>query len=280
MPLARKMWRSLEPYHGMIYFVPEARAAYEAIGLSGNRMGYFASRSAAMGAVPAEVVIASFYNFNPALVRGCIPEAWRRADPAEILDARLAGADRALRRLLGEEITTDANVVEAAALAMDAVEACTPEGRPLFAGHHSLPCPDAPHLALWHAITLLREFRGDGHVAALTIEGVTGCEALILHAATGEILPKALQASRAWSDDEWATALEALQARGLVDTLGTLTDAGRAHRGWVEERTDQLARAPWEHLGEERAARLRELVRPMSHTIVAAGTFDLSTWDE
>ena len=72
---ARKMWRTLEPYHGMIYFVPEAVAEYDEIGLAPGRMGYFASRSAAMGPVPAAVVVATFFNFHPDLVHGVIPHA-------------------------------------------------------------------------------------------------------------------------------------------------------------------------------------------------------------
>ena len=72
--IARRTWRTLEPIHGMIYFSPEAAAAYERLGLTG-RMGYFASRAAPMGAVPVEVVIATFYNFRPQLVRDAIPEA-------------------------------------------------------------------------------------------------------------------------------------------------------------------------------------------------------------
>ena len=72
--MARKMWRTLEPYHGLIYFAPEATAAYEALGVEGFR-GYFASRAAPMGPVPAEVVIATFFNFNPEVVRDAIPGA-------------------------------------------------------------------------------------------------------------------------------------------------------------------------------------------------------------
>ena len=99
--VSRKMLRTMEPYHGMIYFVPEAADAYQRIGLTGRRMGYFASRAAAMGPVPADVVIATFFNFSPALVRRVIPAAWERAGPQPILDARRDAADGALRRMLG-----------------------------------------------------------------------------------------------------------------------------------------------------------------------------------
>jgi len=267
---ARKTWRTLEPIHGMIYFAPEADECYARIGLRRNRMGYFASRSAAMGAVPAEVVIATFFNFHPALVRSCIPEAWRLATPARVLDARLSAVDAGLHRILGED-ATGADMTEAAGIARAAAEACQPEGRPLFAGHASLPWPDEPHLVLWHAITLLREYRGDGHIAALVAEGVGGCQALVIHGATGDVPNAVLQSSRAWPDDEWARAVDELRSRGWLDESGALTDAGRTHRRWVEDRTDALAMAPWEAVGQDQADRLRAVVRPWSKAIVQSG---------
>lgn len=275
---ARRMHRTLEPYHGMIYFVPEGPDAYERLGLSGRRMGYFASRAAALGAVPAEVVIATFFNFSPALVRRSIPEAWRRADPAEVLDARLAAADAALRRMLGDAVTSP-EMAEAAELARDATRGCRPEGRPLYAAHAALEWPRAPHLVLWHAQTLLREFRGDGHIAALVAEGVTGPEALVVHDATGDLPSGVLQASRAWSDDEWAAAVGWVRARGWLDADGSLTAEGRESRQWVEDRTDELMLPCWDRLGDAGCARLRELARPFSRTITDQA-FGAAGWDD
>ncbi|MGZ4710245.1 MAG: SCO6745 family protein, partial [Acidimicrobiales bacterium] len=176
--VARKMHRTLEPYHGVVYFSPEAAARYRALGLADRQMGYFASRAAAMGPVPGEVVVATFFNFAPAEVLRCIPAAWDRATPAAVLEARLAGIDETLRRIIGDDLD-GAGVAEAADLARTATEACTAEGRPLYAGHRSLPWPDPPHLVLWHALSLLREHRGDGHVAALLHADLSGIEALI-----------------------------------------------------------------------------------------------------
>src|SRR3954465_4091396 len=97
LAVARTAWRSAEPIHGMIFFAPEARERCAALGLDG-RMGYFASRSAAFGPVPAEPVIATFFNFNPTVVRAAPPAAWGPAPPARVLDARHEAADAALRR--------------------------------------------------------------------------------------------------------------------------------------------------------------------------------------
>jgi hypothetical protein len=271
--LARKLWRTLEPLHGMIYFIPEATEAYAALGVHG-RSGYFASRSAPLGAVPAEVVAATFFNFHPDLVRGAMAGVWETAPPEQVLAARTQAADEGLRRLLGPGVDGP-DVAEAAALARRAALACAGhvEGRPLYAGHAALAWPEPPHLVLWHAVTLLREFRGDGHIAALVGAGVSGVEAIVLHAATGEVPRGVLQATRAWSDDEWTSAAVALEARGWLAPDDTLTKAGRVHRQQVEDATDRLATRPWAELGPEASGRLRELARPLSRAVVAAGTF-------
>ena len=272
--IARKTWRTLEPIHGLIYFAPEASAAYEAIGLPPAMGGYFASRAAAMGPVPADVVIATFFNFNPDFVRQTIPWAWSVATPEAILEARRAAAGEALRARLGDR-ASGPDLEEAAALARRAAESATqwPEGRPLFAAHASLPWPDDPLLALWHAQTLLREFRGDGHIAAMTVEGVHGIEALILHGATGEVPPATLRSSRQWPKDAWAAGEDRLRSRGWIDGAGALTDAGRTHRQWVEDRTDALAAPAYEVLGADGCERLRSLCRPLSKAIVEGGAF-------
>lgn len=269
--VARKMWRTLEPVHGMIYFTPRATEAYEALGVRG-RTGYFASRSAPMGAVSAEVVIATFYNFNPALVRAGIPAVWDTVTPAALVEARFEAAGAALREILGDEVLGAEELAWAAATARRATEACDPAGRPLFAGHAGLDWPDDPLLELWHAITLLREFRGDGHVAALLLAGISPCEALHTHVAAADGLPpEVLRLTRAWPEDDWQAAGEALRSRGWLTDDGSFTDAGRAARDAVEQQTDERALAPWAALGEETCDRLRATVRPWSRAIVSSG---------
>jgi hypothetical protein len=269
---ARFLWQRLEPYHGLIYFVPEADEHYVPLGLDKGMMGYFGSRVAAMGPVPAEVVIATFYNFNPAIIRPVVPEVWRRTSPEALWNARLAAVDAALSRIFGDRLHQD-DIATAAELLRRIVPACGPEGRPLFAGHLAQAWPEAPHLALWFGITLLREFRGDGHIAALTAEGVSGIEALVIHAATGAVPAAVLKATRAWDDDSWAVARHGLMARGWLDAEGAFTAVGKAHRDSVEERTDLLAAAPWALLTEDEAIWLAALGKDLSATIVAAGTF-------
>jgi hypothetical protein len=274
--LARRPWRALEPIHGMIYFVPEARAAYAGIGVTHHRSGYFASRSAPLGPVPADVVIATFFNFFPGLVRRALAGVWDVTTPAAVLDARLAGADQALRRAFGEA-TDSSELVELAVLARAAALAACDElpGRPLFAAHAALPWPDEPHLVLWHAQTLLREYRGDGHVALLRAEGLSGIEALVVHAATGDVHPQLLQRSRSWPEADWDAAVESLRARGFLDAGRQLTDAGRAHREHVERRTDELATGAYSVLSDDDAEQLVQLGRRFSRLVVDAGLLQI-----
>ncbi len=269
--IARKTWRTLEPVHGAIYFVPEAREEYAAIGIDDRMQGYFASRSAPMGAVPAPVVIATFFNFDPDLVSASMDGIWDRVSPDAVSAARSRAADRMMRRFAPDGVDGP-DMVEAAELARTAaLAACErPEGRPLFAGHAALAWPQEPHLVLWHAQTLLREFRGDGHVAALTAAGLNGCEALVTHAAAGDVSSEILRATRQRTGDDWLVAEERLRSIGWLDSDLAFTDLGRQQRAEIEQRTDELAAAPYDAIGVDGCERLRELVRPVSRAMAAA----------
>jgi len=217
---------------------------------------------------------ACFFNFNPDLVRHAIPAAWDFAAPEALLAARVEAADNALRRGLGELLNSE-GLAESAELARRAaVAACDhQQGRPLFAAHAALPWPDTPHLVLWHAQTLLREFRGDGHIAALVLAGLSGLDANILHAASGEVSTKFLRGSRAWSDEQWNGGVERLRAEGLLapgEEL-SLAEPGQRLRQGIEDRTDEASVAAYAALGEDGCERLRELARPIRRAILDAG---------
>ncbi len=274
--LSRQLWKAMEPVHAMVYFTPEPQEEYTALGLDGTKNpahAYFPARAAAMGAVPWQVVQATFFNFSAFVVKLGIEGAWDIASPADVLAARFRGADRALTRLCGDLLT---DVDEAVALAREAAQGCTVEGRPLYAAHAALPWPDAPHLQLWHAITLLREFRGDGHVAALVSQGLTGLEAAVMHVVQGDLWSrKALQATRGYSDAEWDGAVARLTGRGWLDSEGVFTDAGKAARHEVEHLTDTLALPAWQRIGDEGCARLRDLMKPLSAAVLDNGGMPL-----
>ena len=268
---AHKTWRTLEPLHAMVYFAPEATAAYARLGVTG-RAGYFASRAAPMGAVSADVVISTFFNFNPELVRRCVPACWGATSPEALLDARLDVVDAVWGAVLGPQVLASPEMRRAAALSRRAAEEARAhtEGRPLAAAHAALPWPDAPHLVLWHAQSVLREFRGDGHVSLLVVHGLSGLEALVTHAAAGDVPPPVLRRTRDWSEAAWGDAVGALVERGWLESGGELrlTEWGATQRHAIEARTDALAAAPYDVLGEEACAELRSLARPWSTAFV------------
>ena len=267
---ARRLWALAEPYHALTYFAAESRAESEAAGLRGFWRGYFALRAAPLGPVGPAVVAATFYNFAPAFVARAVPEVWSVVPPADALDVRLAGIDRAVRRVLGEEWPRSPEAREAAELATDAARAGATSGRPLAAANAALQVPDEPHLALWQALSTLREHRGDGHNAALLQREVSGLQAHVLIAAAGRSNREWLQRARGWDDASWDAAAAALAERGWLED-GELSAVGLAMTAAVEADTDRLALGPWRELGDVRCDRLAELLAPVRRAVVAAG---------
>ncbi|MFJ8076969.1 hypothetical protein ACIQ7Q_24250 [Streptomyces sp. NPDC096176] len=270
----RRCHNALNPLHSTVYFSPDFTEELGRLGIEDASAAYFAGRGAALGAVGPGTVTAAFYNFNHELVAKHLPAVWETASPEAVLAARLRAADTTLRRLLGDDVIASPDLAEAAELALRAAEACTRHARPLYAAHADLPVPAEPHLAYWHATTLLREHRGDGHLAALLASGLDPLEALVSHTATGKgMAPRWILATRGWGRADWEAAQERLRGRGLLDADGELTEAGTALRSELEDLTDRLDRAPYEHLGAEGVERLTELGRGFLMTAAVAGAF-------
>jgi hypothetical protein len=263
---ARRMWKTLEPFHAITYFAPDTRRETDALGLRGGWMSYFGCRAAPLGPVGPSLVAAVFYNFHPAMVARALPDAWGYASPAQLLDARLRAVDSAVRRLF-----PDVSLRRTADLARRAAEVAPVAGRPIAAANAALEWPDEPHLVLWQATTILRESRGDGHVAALVGAGLSPCQACVTISVAGGPSKEVFQVNRRWSDDDWAAAEDDLRSRGLLDSAGALTVAGRELREQVEATTDALADQGWRALGSELTEELHDLVHPLSATLMASG---------
>jgi hypothetical protein len=265
---ARRMWTLFEPVHAVTYFSPEARSAFTEAGLRGFWRGYFAGRSAPLGPVTAAPVISSFYNFAPSMVSRAIPAVWEIITPAEALAVRQAGAVAALRRLLAGldvDVQVAADLLGAAAAGLDCA------GRVLAGANAAVPMPDEPVARLWHAATLLREHRGDGHFAALLASDIDGCEAIVLQATTK--VPRAqIQPVRGWTDEEWEAAAARLAARGLLHADGRPSPEGQAVSADVERRTDVSAARPWPD--QALAAKLAEVLMPLAVACAAELPFE------
>lgn len=263
---AREVWTLAEPLHAVTYFSPEPLAALRSAGCRGFWMGYFAGRAAPLGAASPELVHALFHNFSFAHVARALPDAWSFASPSAALEARLTGSVATLRRVLG-----DVDVTRAAELATRAGSTAPLEGRALYAANRALSVPDEPLARLWHAVTLLREHRGDGHVAALTVAGIGGREAHVLHALATGTPAGVYETARSFTAEEWTAIVDGFRARGLADDAGALTRTGRTLKRTVEKQTDDLAATALDALTDDEIAELVALLRPLAAAVVAAG---------
>lgn len=259
----------IEPVHAVVYFAPEARAAFDAVGYRGYWMGYFAGRAAPLGAVGPEVVDAVFYNFAFARVGRAVPSAWGFAGPESALAARLDGSVAALRRVLGPAAEGPA-VARAGELASRAAAGAPRGGRALFAANQGLDEPTEPLARLWHSATLLREHRGDGHVAALLAAGIGGRESHVFHALSAGFTVDDYRASRDFTDDEWAQCLDSLTRKGFAAD-GELTEQGRAVKNGIEDVTDRLAAEAYTTLSVGERDELIALLEPLAGLIAANG---------
>jgi hypothetical protein len=264
----RELWQRFETVHAVTYFAPECRDAHDAAGLKGFWMGYFAGRAAPLGAVGPAVVTSLFFNFNEAMVRRALPDAWDRATPATIIAERSAAAAAALRRL---DPAVDGRARRLNPLLQVAVAAGPVAGRTLFAANRDLS-PDDDVEALWQLCTSLREHRGDGHVASLTSAGLDGCQVHVLLVAATGVAAEVHRDARGWSADDWDHAVEALQRRGLLAGDGALTPAGASLRDEIEAVTDDLAAEPWAALATNEVAAVARELDAIARAVQGAGT--------
>ena len=268
--IARKLHRLVEPLHSYHYFAREVRDAYTGLGLDAASQAYVAGRAAPLGPVGPKLAVATFYNFHPRVMHEALPAAWEIASPATVLAAR-AEAVEAMFTALGAP--TD-GVAEATELARAAGEAAELAGRPLAAANADVAPPGTPFADLWQALTVLREHRGDGHIALLTAADVGPTEALVLHQAWLPALDRAmLQGTRRWDDDAWDAATQRLHDRGWLDEDGAPTEEGAAWRRRLEDDTHALAAAPYAALGASASRRLFDLLLPLFDALDASGSF-------
>ena len=266
---ARRLWNAVEPIHATAYFDAAPTAQLKAAGIPSGWMCYFAGRLAPLGAIGPGPAAAMAYGFAPARVARALPDAWTFTAPDVVLDVWSSTAGAALRRHLvdfdGPEID-ELNVLLA-----ECALGCRYEGRPLGAGWLEVDRTGDRYVDLWLGATVLREHRGDGHVLAAVAAGLRGLDAILTHVATGAVTRELMQQNRGWTDDEWEESERRLQARGILDTDGSLTESGRELRRQIEETTDRLAAGTVERLGPTGVERLVELATPLSRHVIDSG---------
>lgn len=269
---ARRLYDLTEPICLVNFFSEEPNQEMAALGFSNYWDGYFAGRSAPLGRVPAEVVDAVFYNFGPGEVARHLPKVWATTTPEAAHAARERGCVAALHRILGP-LASGEDLARAADLLVAAATSAPTEGRVMYAALRALPVPTDPVARLWHAANMLREHRGDGHVAALVTERIGGLEAHVLSALDAGIVPaESFGRIHHLPERVLADLMAGLRGRGLVDAEGLFTPAGRATKDRVESRTDDLAGAPYDALGESDLADLVALLEPIAARLRETGS--------
>jgi hypothetical protein len=266
------MHELLEPICLVTFFADECNEELAALGHRTYWDGYFASRAAPLGRVPAEVVHAAFYNFADGEAARHIPSAWETIPPEASVAARERGSAASLRRILGDLADTP-GLVRAADLTTKAATSAPTEGRVMYAGMRTVEVPSDPVARLWHSATMLREHRGDGHIAALVGARVGGTEAHVLSAiAMGIHPPESFGRIHHLPKERLAEVMEGLRKRGVVDADGRFTDAGRELRERIEALTDELAAAPYEALTPAELDELVGALEPISARLVETGS--------
>jgi hypothetical protein len=270
--LARRMYDLFEPICLVNFFSEEPNEAMAELGFSNYWDGYFAGRSAPLGKVPADVVHALFYSFAEGEAARHLPRVWDRVTPEEASAARERGCVAALRRIFGDLIDSE-GMVRAADLLTKAAVSAPSEGRPMFAALRALPIPDEPVARLWHAADMLREHRGDGHIAACMGEGIGGTESHVLSALAMDIHPaESFGRIHHLPRARLAAVMDGLRTRDLIDASGHFTDAGRECKERIEAVTDRLAAAPYDGLAPDERDELLAVLEPLSGVLVAAGS--------
>src|SRR3954449_1825661 len=245
----RRMFELIEPI-GTVTFSAVPTEAFLAIGMRNYWDGYFAGRAAPLGLVPAEVVHAVFYNFAAGEVARHIPWVWGKTTPQEAIAVRERGSAAALRQMIGQLAASPA-LVRVADLATRAALSAPTEGRALYAGLRALDVPEEPVARLWHAATLLREHRGDGHNAALLAHGIGGTEAHVLLALSLGMKAEEFGRTHHLPKAQLDAVVDGLRGRGLVDAAGGFTDAGRKTSERIEALTHELAAPAYDVLHVE-----------------------------
>ena len=266
---ARRMFELVEPIGVIPYSTDEPNEAMFALGFTNYWDTYFAGRAAPLGLVPAEVVDALFYSFAPGEVARHIPKVWRTTTPAAAIAARQIGCANALRRVLADHIDTPA-FGRAAELLTRAATSAPVEGRPMYAALRTIPVTDDVVTRLFHAASLLREHRGDGHIAALMVEGVGRLEAHVLLALDMNMPAEKFGRIHHLPAAQLGAVIAGMRDRGLIGDDGWLSEQGRAVKQRVESLTDDLAAKPYECLEQGELDELIAALEPLAPLLLAA----------
>lgn len=227
---ARRLRDALEPLAAQGFY--SARAALETLGLS-FIPGYVWSRAAALGEPSASVVVAAFGVFEPTFLAEAYTLGRATASRHDVLAARMEGATEPLQEVLGD----DADVGALAEVLLGALDGLAGTARPLFSGLRETSLPPTPHGRLWRAADLVREHRGDGHLAAGIAAGLDPVAMNVMTELWVGYPLGAYTPTRGHSPEAIDQAVAGLRRRGWIEGDG-LSPLGAAARHDIEAATD------------------------------------------
>jgi hypothetical protein len=268
--LTRRLAKAAEPLHSCAYYADEVKRFTE-FGFSGWWHAYFAYRAAPMGAVSAQEVTVAFYNFAPRMVKKAVPSCWEVMSPRNVRQQQIQIMEEALHRIFKDDVP-DRRAGYAAEALRETLTGLETSGRPLYEAWGTESWPESVLLSLWHAATLLREYRFDGHNDALRQADISGLGCHLMMAADGRGTPTVIQTIRGWTPTEWQLEAEKLRSRGWITAEGLHTELGRSVRRDIELATDHNAELVVADLGEQRSEKVLGALEGIAGFLIKTGT--------
>ncbi len=231
---ARRLRDAMEPLAMHAVWSSQTNEALAAYGFN-FLTAYVTGRAAPLGEVPSSVVASTFAVFEPGLVDALWTEGRAKLDLTTVIGVRDTATAASLRTVLAG--IDDAEIIRVAEILEVAVAGVDGTGRTLFSALRSQPRLDDAHGRLWRAADLMREHRGDGHIAACVAAGLDPVRMGILMEVWLGYPVGEYSGTRAWPQEAQDAAVARLEADGLLAD-GGITDAGRAVRDALEAATD------------------------------------------
>ena len=254
--LSQRISRSVQTTVGWIFWDPGAVARFETLGLPGP-LGYIASRSAPFAGAGYAALVAALGSISPMGIRFVV-DFMAPEDFMKYWNARNEAIREGLEAHAPEILDSLARCGPALEYVVDQLPFA---GRPFSASHLDIPRGDDPVMRGWHAINIIREWRGDTHWGLIAEHNLSGAEASTLHNAWLSYDNEWLSRSRGISDEAITQAFVSLELRGLA-TNGVVNQQGITFRQMLEDETDRRCALPWQLLGYEETSTLADQLEP------------------
>ena len=262
----RQLRDAIEPLACQSIWSPESAEGYSALGLDDFFAAYVWQRTAVLGTPPTALAVTALGVFAPGLIGPRYETGAATLSAADVTRIRREAPGATVRRVLGD---IDVEATVAVAALRRGLNAADRTARPLFTGLAAEPWPDDVLAALVHACNLLREHRGDSHLAVCAVACLDPVEMNVLTELycgyrLGDYTP-----SRGWSAEQIDGAVARLRTRGLVDGE-VLSPDGLRFRDGLEARTDALQQSVVDAIGADLDALTKQL-DAWSDALVAGG---------